>query len=68
MPAGATMPLARRGLALAACAIACSWALAAATPNTGLPDAFVKVKSGRLVIGPDCKEFYLCAPRPTAAV
>jgi hypothetical protein len=26
--------------------------------NTGLPDSFVKVKDGRLVIGEQCKEFF----------
>lgn len=35
--------------------------------NTGLPDSFVKVKQGRLVVGEQCKELYfagwnMCAP------
>ena len=75
MAASASAASSRRPRRLLACAAVALLAATRAsadgnsssTPSTGLPDAFVKVKDGRLVIGSDCKEFYLCARAALAA-
>ena len=48
------------GLALFLVAAVLGRAAAASHTNgtTGLPDSFVSVKGGRLVIGPSCQEFF----------